>query len=70
MWVVAGGESVKWALTLPGYADGYMLDVESETAMDFLEDIASDPSSQICTECCAQSDGSEQFFPDCGTNLS
>ena len=68
--VVTDGGSVEWASTLPGYADGYMPGVESETAMDFLEDIASDPSSRICTECCAQLDGSEQFCPSCGTDLS
>jgi hypothetical protein len=68
--VVADEGSVEWASTLSGYADGYMPGVESETAMDFLEDIAADPNSRICTECCVQLDGSEQFCPGCGTDLS
>lgn len=68
--VVSEDGTVKWASTLPGYADGYGPGVGSETAMDFLEDIASDPSNRICSECCAQLDGSEQFCPNCGTDLS
>jgi hypothetical protein len=68
--VVSADGSVEWATTLPGYADGYGLGVELKTAMDFLEDIASDPSSRICTECCAQLDETEQFCPSCGTDLS
>lgn len=68
--VVSEDGTVKWASTLPGYADGYRPGVGLETAMDFLEDIASEPSNRICSECCAQLDGSEQFCPNCGTNLS
>ena len=52
--VVSAGGLVEWATTLPEYEDGYRPGVESETAMDFLEAIASNPSSRVCTECCAQ----------------
>lgn len=57
---------VHWASTLPGYADGYRPGSESQTAMDFLEDIARDPSNRICVECLAPLDGDETFCPDCG----
>lgn len=68
--VVADDGSVVWASTLPGYADGYMPGVESETAMDFLEDITSAPSNRVCVDCAALLDGSEQYCPSCGAELS
>lgn len=68
--VVADDGTVEWASTLPGYADGYRPGVESETAMDFLEDIVSAPSNRICTDCFTQLDGSEQYCPNCGAELS
>jgi hypothetical protein len=67
--VVGDGGVVQWASTLPGYADGYGPDAESQTAMDFLEDIAAAPSNRICTDCCHLLQGSEQFCPECGTDL-
>lgn len=60
---------VQWASTLPGYADGYRPGSESQTAMDFLEDIARAPSNRICVECLALLRGDETFCPDCGCEL-
>lgn len=68
--VVDEEETVQWASTLPGYADGYQPGAESQTAMDFLEDIASAPSNRICIECLHLLDGGESFCPNCGTDLS
>ncbi|AXR79925.1 Zn-ribbon domain containing protein (plasmid) [Natrarchaeobaculum sulfurireducens] len=62
--------SVQWASTLPGYADGYGPGFESQTAMDFLEDIATSPSNRICVECLHLLDGDENFCPNCGNDLS
>jgi len=67
--VVDGRGVVQWVSTLPGYAAGYGPDAESQTAMNFLEDIAADPSNRICTDCCHLLEGSEQFCPSCGANL-
>jgi hypothetical protein len=61
---------VQWASTLPGYADGYGPGAESQTAMDFLEDIATSPSNRICVECLHLLDGEENFCPNCGHDLS
>lgn len=58
--------TVQWASTLPGYADGYGPGAESQTAMDFLEDIATAPSNRICIECLSLLDGDENFCPNCG----
>ena len=60
---------VQWASTLPGYADGYGPGAESQTAMDFLEDIATSPSNRICVECLHLLDGGESFCPNCGYDL-
>lgn len=68
--IVADDGTVEWASTLPGYADGYRLGVESETAMNFLEDIVAAPSNRICIDCLTQLDGSEQYCPNCGAELS
>jgi hypothetical protein len=48
--VVDDEGTVQWASTLPGYADGYGPGAESQTAMDFLEDIAASPSNRTCVE--------------------
>ncbi len=68
--VVDDDGTVRWASTLPGYADGYGPGAESKTAMDFLEDIATSPSNRICVECLSLLDGDENFCPDCGHELS
>jgi|APHM01.1.fsa_nt_gi hypothetical protein len=68
--VVADDGSVVWASTLPGYADGYMPGVEAQTAMDFLDEITSAPSERFCVECAGLLDGSEQYCPGCGTDLT
>lgn len=60
---------VQWASTLPGYADGYRPGAESQTAMDFLEDVATSPSNRICVECLYLLDGDESFCPNCGHDL-
>ncbi|OYR69694.1 zinc ribbon domain-containing protein, partial [Halorubrum ezzemoulense] len=52
--------------TLPGYANGYRPGVASQTAMDFLEDIATRPSNRLCVKCLSLLDGGETFCPDCG----
>lgn len=62
--------TVQWASTLPGYADGYGPGAESQTALDFLEDIATSPSNRICVACLHQLDGDESFCPNCGHELS
>lgn len=67
--VVDDQRTVQWASTLPGYADGYGSGAESQTAMDFLEDIASSPSNRICVECLVLLDGDECFCPNCGFEL-
>jgi hypothetical protein len=67
--VVDDEGTVQWASTLPGYADGYGPGVESRTAMDFLEDIATSPSNRICVECLHLLDGGETFCPNCGHEL-
>lgn len=67
--VVDDEGTVPWASMLPGYADGYGPDAESQTAMDFLEDIADSPSNRVCVECLHQLDGDENFCPNCGYNL-
>ena len=67
--VVDDEDTVQWASTLPGYARGYGPGVESRTAMDFLEDIATSPSNRICVECLHLLDGSESFCPNCGHEL-
>lgn len=64
--VVDDDGTVQWASTLPGYADGYDPGAESQTAMDFLEDIATAPSNRICVECLSLLDGDENFCPNCG----
>ena len=61
--------TVQWASTLPGYADGYGPGAESQTAMDFLEDITTSPSKRICVECLHLLDGDENFCPNCGYDL-
>ncbi len=61
--------TVQWASTLSGYADGYGPGAESQTAMDFLEDVATSPSSRICIECLHLLDGDENFCPNCGNGL-
>jgi hypothetical protein len=61
--------TVQWASTLPGYADGYGPGVEDQTAMDFLEDIATAPSNRFCIECLHLLDGNERFCPNCGAEL-
>jgi hypothetical protein len=68
--VVDNQDVVQWASTLPGYADGYGPDAEDRTAMDFLEEIAADPSNRICTDCCHLLQGSEKFCPECGSHLA
>ena len=67
--IIDSGGTVQWASVLPGYADGYGPGAESQTAMDFLEDIATSPSNRICVECLHLLDGSETFCPDCGHEL-
>lgn len=61
--------TVQWASTLPGYADGYGPGAESQTAMDFMEDIATSPSNRVCVDCLHQLDGDENFCPTCGHDL-
>ena len=61
--------TVQWASTLPGYANGYGPGAESQTAMDFLEDIATSPSNRICVECLSLLAGDENFCPNCGYEL-
>jgi hypothetical protein len=61
--------TVQWASTLPGYADGYGPGVEDQTAMDFLEEIATAPSNRFCVECLHLLDGDERFCPNCGSEL-
>ena len=61
--------TVQWASTLPGYADGYGPGVEDQTAMDFLEEIATAPSNRFCVECLHLLDGDERFCPNCGAEL-
>ncbi|WP_458191170.1 zinc ribbon domain-containing protein [Haladaptatus sp. NG-WS-4] len=61
--------TVQWASTLPGYAGGYRPGVEDQTAMDFLEDIATTPSNRFCVECLQLLDGDESFCPNCGSEL-
>ena len=61
--------TVQWASTLPGYADGYGPGVEDQTAMDFLEEIATAPSNRFCVECLHSLDGDERFCPNCGSEL-
>lgn len=68
--VVDDDGTVQWASTLPGYADGYDPGAESQTAMDFLEDIATAPSNRICVECLSLLDGDENFCPNCGYEFS
>lgn len=67
--VVDDEGTVQWASTLPGYADGYGPGAELQTAMDFLEDIASSPSNRICVMCLHLLDGGESFCPSCGSEL-
>jgi hypothetical protein len=67
--VVDDEGTVQWASTLPGYARGYGPGAESQTAMDFLEDIATSPSNRICVGCLHLLDGSESFCPNCGEEL-
>lgn len=67
--VVDDEGTVQWASTLPGYSDGYGPGTESQTAMDFLEDIAMLPSNRICTKCAHLLDGDETFCPNCGREL-
>lgn len=62
-------DGVQWASTLPGYADGYGSGVESQTAMEFLGDVAQSPSNRVCVECLHQLDGNEKFCPNCGFDL-
>jgi hypothetical protein len=61
--------TVQWVSTLPGYADGYGPGVEDQTAMDFLEEIATAPSNRFCVECLHLLDGDERFCPNCGSEL-
>jgi hypothetical protein len=61
--------TVQWASTLPGYADGYGPSAEDQTAMDFLEEIATAPSNRFCVECFHLLDGDERFCPNCGAEL-
>lgn len=61
--------TVQWASTLPGYADGYGPGVEDQTAMDFLEEIATAPSNRFCVECLHLLGGDERFCPNCGSEL-
>lgn len=68
--VVDDDGTVQWASTLPGYADGYRPGAESQTAMDFLEDIATSPSNRICVECLSLLEDDENFCPNCGHELS
>lgn len=64
--VVDDDGTVQWASTLLGYADGYGPGAESQTAMDFLEAIATAPSNRICVKCLSLLDGDENFCPNCG----
>jgi len=67
--VVDDGGIVRWASTLPGYADRYRPDAESRTAIDFLDDVVSSPSNRVCVECLTLLDGDETFCPNCGHDL-
>lgn len=67
--VVDGDGTVQWASTLSGYADEYPPGAESETALDFLEELATSPSNRICVECLAMLGGTENFCPKCGHSL-
>lgn len=67
--VVDAEGRVQWASTLPAYADGYGPGAEGQTAMNFLEDVATSPSNRICVECLDLLDGDEYFCPSCGTDL-
>jgi hypothetical protein len=68
--VVDATGTVRWASTLPGYADGYGPETSRRSAMDFLEDIAQSPNKRICIECFHLLRGNERFCPDCGVELS
>ena len=68
--VVDDEGTVQWASTLPGYADGYGPGAGSQTAMDFLEAIATSLSNRICVDCIHPLDGDETFCPNCGYELS
>jgi hypothetical protein len=67
--VVDNTDTVRWASTLPGYADGYGPEARLQTAMDFLEDIAQSPSNRICIDCLYVLSGDELFCPSCGVEL-
>lgn len=68
--VVDAEGTVQWASTLPGFAEGYGPGAEHQTAIDFLEDVASSPSNRICVECLHLLEGDESFCPNCGHDLS
>lgn len=67
--VVDGEGTVRWASTRPGYADGYGLGAERQTAMDFLEAVAIAPSNRLCVDCLRRLDGDERYCPGCGREL-
>jgi hypothetical protein len=67
--VVGDGGTVQWASTRPGYADGYGPAARSQTAMNFLEDIAQSPSNRLCIGCARLLSGGERFCPSCGLNF-
>lgn len=67
--IIDDEETVQWASTLPGYADGYGPDAEPYAALDFLEAIATSSSNRVCVECLHQLDGDENFCPNCGDEL-
>lgn len=67
--VVDDEGTVQWASTLPGSADGYGPGADSETAVNFLADIASSPTNRICVGCLHLVDGDENFCPSCGSEL-
>lgn len=67
--VVDAEGTVQWPSTLPAYADGYSPGADGQTAMDFLENVATSSSNPICVECLHLLDGDEAFCPSCGIEL-
>lgn len=63
-------ETVQWASTLPGYADGYGPDGGPYASLDFLKEFSRSPSNRVCVECGQLLDGNESFCPNCGCELS
>lgn len=62
-------DGVQWASTLHGDYHGYTRDARPYTAIDFLKDFADSPSNRLCVECLHESEGDENYCPNCGYQL-